>query len=166
MHLWVHTDFSAWQGITFGRLSPKQRTGSNFATPPRLELGTSHFVVLLFSTELSPLNPQTQNCTKSQWFLNLRSNQALATSLAAKVCFDWMLTHCTPRSCFYSQVTQSLRYLHSWIEHVILITMSTNNPSRSVILEYSVKSSQGLVGQKIQGVNLVGMVWVKTLTSD
>jgi len=38
------------------------------------------------------------------------------------------------------KVNQSLRYVHSWLKPVILIKMSTNNPSwKSLVLESSVK---------------------------
>ena len=64
-------------------------------------------------------------------------------------------------------MAKSNNLLDMFIEHGILIKMSTKNPSRKpVVLESSAKPCPGLVWQKIQepltqGTNVLRVLWVK-----
>ena len=67
------TECSAGKRITSGRSSLKQRAGSNLLAQPGPDPGTSHFVVLLFATELSPSSLKSASMT---WFRKKDSRKA------------------------------------------------------------------------------------------
>ena len=109
----------------------------------------------------------------SQWFLNLLPNQAWTADRAQAWLGRRIKNHCLVVSVgtylfIYlfnyipvnpCQLNQSLRYVHSWLELIILISMSTNNPSqKSVVLESPAKPSLGclfLWNARVLGVNIL-----------
>ena len=115
----------------------------------------------------APLNlvPSCGHYIAQRWSLHMRST---TTSLFIQVTsINQILLN--PLHCQLNQ--QSVGYVHSCLELVNLIPMSTNNPSpKSVVLESAAKpslgcqfGSPGLIWQKIKP-NLLGVVGVMVRT--